>query len=141
MRKQMEKQALAWDEGEYSNRGLCILVFRNVFGAEEVAADPSEAAKSVERFIVDEAAKFGTLEKVTMFSAHRDGVVLVKFQSGYAAETCRQNVHGKLRGNRRVQDTYRDGVESFESLESTSRDKRIQDFGEWLMNAEVPDED
>ena len=90
MRKQMEKQALAWDEGEYSNRGLCILVFRNVFGAEEVAADPSEAAKSVERFIVDEAAKFGTLEKVTMFSAHRDGVVLVKFQSGYAAETCRQ---------------------------------------------------
>ena len=76
-----------------------------------------------------------------MFSAHRDGVVLVKFQSGYAAETCRQNVHGKLRGNRRVQVSYWDGVESFESFESTSRDKRIQDFGEWLMNAEVPDED
>ena len=45
MRRMMENQALAWDEGEYTNRGLCILVLRHVFEPSKVAASKTEVQK------------------------------------------------------------------------------------------------
>lgn len=154
-------QAITWDEGDYNGRitggikGLRIIVLKHVFtikdinDAKNLNKDKGEDIlfHAIESRIRKECEEFGVVEKITIFSKNIDGVVIVKFSQPSSANDAinfyNSNKHQKNNINL-IEASYWDGVTDFtvrdEIQEEAEAKKRLDDFGNWLDEQELPDE-
>jgi RNA recognition motif-containing protein len=147
-------QAVGWDTGENGRitgglKGLRIIVLQNVFDAlllrGIVEAKEDFFLKGVEKEIFEKCTEFGTVEKITIFYKNKkNGVVIVKFtQPAAAGEAIQEyncyNFRGKV-----IEASYWDGVTDYtvrnEEQESKDTETRLDEFGNWLDNQELPEE-
>ncbi len=175
-------QAMDWDdEGDVNGRisggrkGLRIIVLKHVFDPRKVKRQPKNNKKNsihhddheddqeeeegwelqVERHVRQICEEFGTLEKITIFSKHREGVVLVKFVQPSAATEAVQhyNIHNHGNGShgiekwsagRNIEASYWDGVTDYtvrdEEREQKEMERRQDEFGNWLEHQDLPEE-
>ncbi|KAL3792670.1 hypothetical protein HJC23_009398 [Cyclotella cryptica] len=145
-------QAVGWDEGENGRiagglKGLRIIVLRNMFDPADLLEDPNdEKLGALEKTVHTECEEMGTVEKITIFSKHPAGVVIVKFAQPNAASDAVNRFNGQIRddGKRKVEASYWDGVTDYtvvdEEKEAKEAEKRLDEFGDWLENQELPEE-
>ena len=145
-------QAVGWDEGENGRiagglKGLRIIVLMNMFDPNEFIDDENdEKLKALEQSVHAECEEMGTVEKITIFSKHPAGVMIVKFAQPNAASDAVNKFNGQIRdnGNRKVRASYWDGVTDYtvrdEEKEAKDTEKRLDEFGDWLENQELPEE-
>ena len=145
-------QAVGWDEEGENGRitggrkGLCIIVLKHMFTLQELAEakDEDVVLAGLEKEIRQECAQWGTVEKITVFSKHPRGVLVVKFGQPHAASTAVKAFHGRQRQGRRIEATFWDGVTDYtvhdEQAEQREAEKRHEEFGEWLEEQELPEE-
>ena len=113
--------------------------------AEEALSKTSEDLQSIEKEVHAECEEFGVVEKITVFSKHPAGVMIVKFTQPNAASDAVNAYNGKVRSNgRKVEASYWDGVTDYTcrdvEKEEKETEKRLDEFGDWLENQELPEE-
>jgi RNA recognition motif-containing protein len=151
------RQAMSWDDGSNGRltggiKGLTILVMKHLFTLEELtkAADEDVVLQKVQDEIVAACGELGSIEKITMFSKHPDGVAIVKFKEVEATTACIEKMDG-LEGWRNgavagkpIACQYWDGATDYTNrdakAEEKEEEKRLDEFGDWLDNQEVPEE-
>ncbi|KAL7517667.1 hypothetical protein ACHAWX_002574 [Stephanocyclus meneghinianus] len=145
-------QAVGWDEGENGRiagglKGLRIIVLRNMFDPDEFLDDANdEKLGALEETVHTECEEMGTVEKITIFSKHPAGVIIVKFAQPNAASDAVNRFNGRIRrdGKQQVEASYWDGVTDYtvidEEKEAKEAEKRLDEFGNWLENQELPEE-
>jgi HIV Tat-specific factor 1 len=147
-------QATDWDDGEINGRltggrkGLRIIVLKRLFHPSQLPEDEDAFFAKLEQDLRVECERHGTVEKITVFSSHPEGVVVCKFAAPGAASEAVQAFNGKLwneNGAQKVEASFWDGVTDFTSRD-TAKDQideqnRLEEFGAWLENHnELPDE-
>jgi RNA recognition motif-containing protein len=145
-------QAVGWDEGENGRiagglKGLRIIVLMNMFDPAEFVNDENdEKLRTLEQTVHSECEEMGTVEKITIFSKHPAGVIIVKFAQPNAASDAVNRFNGQVRddGKIKVEASYWDGVTDYtvidEEKEAKDAEKRLDEFGDWLENQELPEE-
>jgi len=147
-------QAVGWDEGENGRiagglKGLRIVVLMNMFDPAELKQDKKDEKllRTLEKEVHAECEEIegATVEKITVFSKHPAGVMIVKFTMPNAASDAVNKFNGKVRANgRKVEASYWDGVTDYTcrnvEKEEKEADKRLDAFGDWLENQELPEE-
>ena len=147
-------QAVGWDDGENGRitgglKGLRIIVLQNVFDALALRGigETKEDAilKGIEKEIFETCSDHGTVEKITIVAKNRrNGVVIVKFSQPTAAGEAIQEFNGKIIRGKKIEASYWDGVTDFtvrnEEQETKNAEKRLDEFGNWLDNQELPEE-
>jgi RNA recognition motif-containing protein len=144
-------QAVGWDEGENGRiagglKGLRIVVLMNLFDPMELQHDTDdEKLQALEREVRTECDECGTVEKITVFSNNPAGVMIVKFANPTAASEAVTKFNGMvLRNGRKVVASYWDGVTDYtcrdEVTEEKEAEKRLDEFGDWLENQDLPEE-
>jgi RNA recognition motif-containing protein len=144
-------QAVGWDEGENGRiagglKGLRIVVLMNMFDPRELEHDKNdEKLQKLEKEVHAECEEIGVVEKITVFSKHPAGVMIVKFTQPTAASDAVNTFNGKVRENgRKVEASYWDGVTDYTcrdmEKEEKETEKRLDEFGDWLENQALPDE-
>jgi len=146
-------QAVGWDDGANGRitggiKGLRIVVLKHVFDALELKlvgeAKEDALLKGVESEIREECQQFGDVEKITIFSKNIAGVVIVKFTQPLAASKAIEEYNGRIAKGRAIEALYWDGVTDYtvrdERKEANDSEKRLDDFGNWLDEQELPKE-
>ena len=144
-------QAVGWDEGENGRiagglKGLRIVVLMNMFNPAELVNDKNdEHLQKLEKEVHSECEELGVVEKITVFSKHPAGVMIVKFTQPNAASDTVTKFNGMVRGNgRKVEASYWDGVTDYTcrdvEMEAKETEQRLDEFGDWLENQDLPDE-
>jgi len=144
-------QAVGWDEGENGRiagglKGLRIVVLMNMFDPKDLENDVNdEKLAGLDRDLHTECQELGSVEKITVFSKHPAGVVIVKFAQPNAASDAVTHFNGKiLQNGKAVEASFWDGVTDYtmRDVEKEEKDteKRLDEFGDWLENQELPDE-
>lgn len=150
----MAAQAMGWDEGENGRiaggaKGLTIVVLENMYTKSELKKDEDATLKSVENAVISAVSAFnGTIEKVTVFSKSENSVLIIKFKEVEAANTCVREMNGLKNWRNNVDLTIKahfwDGVTDYTNVTEEEvkeeENKRLDDFGEWIDNQEVPEE-
>ncbi|GAX20280.1 HIV Tat-specific factor 1 [Fistulifera solaris] len=141
-------QARDWDDSNSrlvgGRKGLRIIVLKHLFEPnvwkDEVQEDVFFA--ELERSLRAELEVLGVVEKITVFSQR--AVVVVKFTQPSAASAVVKDWDGKLWNGRRVEAMYWDGVTDFtvrdEEKEQVETEQRLEEFGNWLDEQELPEE-
>jgi len=134
-------QARDWDEGEFNGRltggrkGLRIIVLKGVFNPDETTDDDFMKIEGELRF---KGSEFGSVEKITIFSKHLDGVVVMKFAQPGAASAAVKfwDNHDKIRAS------FWDGVTDFSTpMDDNEANEGNDRFGDWLeTQQELPQE-
>jgi RNA recognition motif-containing protein len=101
--------------------------------------------KGIEKEIFETCSDHGTVEKITIVAKNRrNGVVIVKFSQPTAAGEAIQEFNGKIIRGKKIEASYWDGVTDFtvrnEEQETKNAEKRLDEFGNWLDNQELPEE-
>lgn len=140
------KQALVWNEdddiGVSKGAALRIIVLEGMFNPEELAHD-AKLADDLEADIASECEKFGTIDKVTMFTQNPKGVVIIKFSTSFAAQECIRVMNGRFFAGSKIKCYFWDGVANFSVLPGSSsvqkmeeeekqEASRLDEFGDWL---------
>ena len=73
-----QKAALSWAEEGDESTGLRIIVLGNVFDPTELAAGGPGAADELAEEVAEEVARFGEVERMTLFSQHESGPIMVR---------------------------------------------------------------
>jgi hypothetical protein len=144
-------QAVGWDEGENGRiagglKGLRIVVLMNMFNPAEFEHDENdEKLQSLEKEVHAECEEIGSVEKITVFSKHPGGVMIVKVTQPNAASDAVTKFNGKVGSNgRKVEASYWDGVTDFTcrdvDREEKDTEKRLDEFGDWLDDQDLPEE-
>jgi RNA recognition motif-containing protein len=144
-------QAVGWDEGENGRiagglKGLRIVVLMNMFDPAEFQNDVNdEKLQSLEKEVHAECDGIGVVEKITVFSKHPAGVMIVKFTQPNAASDAVTQLNGKVRSDgRKVEASYWDGVTDYTcrdiDREEKDTEKRLDEFGDWLEDQDLPEE-
>mmetsp|Transcript_12128 Transcript_12128/g.17975 ORF Transcript_12128/g.17975 Transcript_12128/m.17975 type:complete len:392 (+) Transcript_12128:174-1349(+) len=153
-------QAVGWDESENGRiagglKGLRIIVLMNMFDPRELEHDDDDnngdentgdtRLHALEREIHTECEEIGTVEKITIFSKHPAGVVIVKFVKPNDASDAVKAFNGKVRGNgRKLEASFWDGTTDYTVVdvekEEKEAEKRLDKFGDWLEEQELPEE-
>ena len=146
-------QAIGWDEGDNGYitgglKGLTIIVLKYAFDVMALrrAGEAGEDAflAGVERRIKETCESFGTVEKITIFSSRDDAVVIVKFTQPTGASSAIEAYHGKEEDGRIIEAKFWDGVTDYTQRnlikEAEDTEKRLDEFGNWLDDQELPDE-
>ncbi|KAL7536275.1 hypothetical protein ACHAXR_007039 [Thalassiosira sp. AJA248-18] len=144
-------QAVGWDEGENGRiagglKGLRIVVLMNMFNPAELVNDKDdEKLQKLEKEVHSECDEIGVVEKITVFSKHPAGVIIVKFTQPNAASDTVNKFNGKVRGDgRKVEASYWDGVTDYTcrdvEREEKETEKRLDEFGDWLEEQDLPEE-
>ncbi|GMH51082.1 hypothetical protein TrLO_g3558 [Triparma laevis f. longispina] len=150
----MAAQAMGWDEGENGRiaggaKGLTIVVLENMYTKSELKKDEDATLKSVENAVISAVSAFnGTIEKVTVFSKSENSVLIIKFKEVEAANTCVREMNGFKNWRNNVDLTIKahfwDGVTDYTNVTEEEvkeeENKRLDDFGDWIDNQEVPEE-
>ena len=120
------------------SQGLCIVVLRHMFHPRDFRGPgAAEFESDLEADLGEELTKLGEVEKITVYSKHPDGVVVVRFADAFAAEKCLGKMSGRLYGGRRLVAEYWDGATNFDDEvdasvkeeEEAAEKKRLEDFG------------
>lgn len=86
--KNAMRQALAWNEdddmGISKSTALRIVVIEGMFSPSDFLVETF--SDELEGDIASECGKCGQIEKITVFSKHPQGVVIVKFSTSYASQ-------------------------------------------------------
>lgn len=86
----------------------------------------------------------GDVEKITAFSKNPEGVIVIKFSQPTAASDAIAKYHGTMRRGRRIDGSFWDGVTDYtvrdEEKETKEETKRLDDFGKFLDNQDLPEE-
>jgi hypothetical protein len=146
-------QATSWDAGENGRltggvKGLTIVVLKRLFDLGELGGGrEDDVLKEVEGEIVKICGELGSIEKITVFSRHPDGVAIVKFKEVDAANECIRIVAGLegFRGRKgKAGAHFWDGATDYTNRDAKKEEKeeeeRLDQFGDWLENQEVPEE-
>mmetsp|Transcript_25722 Transcript_25722/g.36668 ORF Transcript_25722/g.36668 Transcript_25722/m.36668 type:complete len:269 (+) Transcript_25722:249-1055(+) len=149
-------QAVGWDESENGRiagglKGLRIIVLMNMFDPRELECDNGDdddndtRLRALEREVHTQCEEIGTVEKITIFSKHPAGVIIVKFVKPNDASDAVKAFNGKVRGNgRKVEASFFDGVTDYTVVdvekEEKEAEKRLDKFGDWLEEQELPEE-
>ena len=143
-------QAVGWDEGENGRitggkKGLCIIVLKGMFDLVELKNEGEDKVLSaLEQEIREECEPLGDLEKITAFSKNPEGVIVIKFGQPTAASDAIAKYHGTMRRGRRIDASFWDGVTDYtvrdEEKETKEETKRLDDFGKFLDNQDLPEE-
>merc|ERR1711988_1759918 len=145
------KNALAWgeddDSGLSGTNNLKIVVIQGMFSPSDFINDPN-FERELEEDIAEES-KCGEIKKITVFSEHKDGVVIVKFATSYAAQECIMITNGRFFAGKNLKAFIWDGVTNYgektiDQLEKEEKaeDKALDEFGDWLEEEqeELPEE-
>ena len=146
------QQALSWDDDHESlthapTHILRIVILENMFTPSDF--DDPTFSDELENDVAQGCGAMGTIEKITFFSKHPDGVVAVKFLSANAAADCVAKMHGRFFGGRKLKASYWDRITDYTSVqaeevvaqEQEQEEKRQQEFGAWLEDqVDLPDE-
>jgi hypothetical protein len=100
-----QRQALSWndddDGGGVRKRDLLtIVVLERAF--DPIALARCEASQkearlhALERKVAVNCGKFGEIDKITVYSKHPEGAVIVRFRTNYAAQQCKEQLHGQV---------------------------------------------
>ncbi len=152
-------QAVGWDESENGRiagglKGLRIIVLMNMFDPRELECENDgnqdednndTRLRALEREVHTQCEEIGTVEKITIFSKHPAGVVIVKFVKPNDASDAVKAFNGKVRGNgRKVEASFWDGTTDYTVVdvekEEKEAEKRLDKFGDWLEEQELPEE-
>ena len=143
-------QAVGWDEGENGRitggkKGLCIIVLKGMFDLVELKNEGEDKVLSaLEQEIRKECEPLGDVEKITAFSKNPEGVIVIKFSQPTAASDAIAKYHGTMRRGRRIDGSFWDGVTDYtvrdEEKETKEETKRLDDFGKFLDNQDLPEE-
>lgn len=152
-------QAVGWDESENGRiagglKGLRIIVLMNMFDPRELECDNDRdedednddtRLRALEREVHTQCEEIGTVEKITIFSKHPAGVVIVKFVKPNDASDAVKSFNGKVWGNgRKVEASFWDGTTDYTVVdvekEEKEAEKRLDKFGDWLEEQELPEE-
>jgi HIV Tat-specific factor 1 len=144
-------QAVGWDEGENGRiagglKGLRIVVLLNIFDPVELKHDINdEKLQALEKEVRTTCEDIGIVEKITVFSNHPAGVMIVKFSLPTAASEAVTKFNGLvLQNGRKVEASYWDGVTDYTCQDAVKdeneTEKRLDEFGDWLENQDLPDE-
>ncbi|KAF1327043.1 Rna-binding protein, partial [Globisporangium splendens] len=131
VKKIEQEKALSWNEGgDDDKNGLRIVVIKHMFTPEEIEDEAYE--NELRDDILAECLKIGEVTKITLFSKHADGVVVVKFESTGAAATCLDVMNGRFFAGRKLECSFWDGTD-YTYRESKDEEKeRAEKFSEWL---------
>jgi HIV Tat-specific factor 1 len=146
-------QATDWDEGEFNGRltggrkGLRIIVLKHLFNPAVLAGTPNEDVllARMEQDLHAECEQWGVVEKITVFSKHPEGVVIVKFSKPGAASDAVKELDGRMwKEAGRIEASFWDGDTDFtvqdEAKEQKESEQRETQFGSWLEHQELPEE-
>ncbi|KAJ0407894.1 hypothetical protein P43SY_009181 [Pythium insidiosum] len=126
-----QEKALSWNEGDDGDRaGLRIVVIKHMFTPDEIEDDAYELELKQE--IEEECSKMGEITKVTMFSKHPDGVVVIKFASAGSAAKCVEVMNGRFFAGRKLVSHFWDGADYTHRESKEEEKKRAEKFDEWL---------
>jgi RNA recognition motif. (a.k.a. RRM, RBD, or RNP domain) len=67
----------------------------------------------LETDVASECGKCGQIEKITVFSKHPNGVVIVKFNTSYASQECVKLMDGRFFGGKKLRCYFWDGATDF----------------------------
>ena len=148
------RQALAWNEdddiGVSNKKALKIVVLEGMFVPSDFADE--SFADELEKDVVNEiSAKCGQIEKITLFSKHEKGIIVVKFTTSFSSQECVNLMNGRFFGGRKIKSYFWDGVTNYNistnyikgiEEEEKAEAARINDFGDWLEEEqeELPEE-
>ena len=108
-------QALAWNEeddlGLSNASALKIVVIEGMFVPQDF--NDESFSDLLEQDIATECGKCGQIEKITVFSKHVKGVVIVKFSTSYAAQECVRSMNGRFFGGKQLRSYFWDGQTDF----------------------------
>ena len=146
-------QAVGWDEGENGRiagglKGLRIIVLKHMFNPASFVNDANdEKLRTLEQKVHAECEEMGTVEKITIFAKHPAGVVIVKFAQPNSASDAVNKFNGTsfdIGSEKTVEASYWDGVTDYtvkdDEKEAQDAEKRLDEFGDWLENQELPEE-
>jgi RNA recognition motif-containing protein len=158
-------QAVGWDEGENGRiagglKGLRIIVLMNMFDPKELVLgndddnendnESTQQLRTLEREIHTKCEEIGAVEKITIFSKHPAGVVIVKFVKPNDASDAVKAFNGKVWEGaigRKVEASFWDGITDYTAggvedaeKEMKENEKRLDKFGDWLEEQELPEE-
>ena len=144
------KQALSWNDeedlGVNNKTALKIVVIQGMFSPYNFLKgdiDEDKELKELEEDIVEECTlKCGIIEKLTIFSKHPQGIIVVKFNKAFAAEQCIKLMDGRYYNKVKLRCFYWDGstnyslstINSADNLEIKKETERLEEFGNWLEN-------
>ena len=144
-------QATDWDEGDFNGRltggrkGLRIIVLKGLFDPSS-SSQIDEDWEDLETNVRSECEQWGVVEKITVFSKHPEGVVIVKFVQPSAASEAVKAWDGRERWRMsagRVRAHYWDGVTDYtlrdEEQDQKEEQQRHKEFGDWLEKQELPE--
>jgi|EP01033_Poteriospumella_lacustris_P006976 hypothetical protein len=144
------RAALSWNEDDDSgmarSSALKIVVLEGMF--DPISFKNPSFEKELELDTANECAKFGVIEKLTIFSKHPRGIIIVKFATGFAAQECIRVMNGRFFGGQKIRAFYWDGATNYAvqcvNLEDEEKEEeaRLEEFGSWLEQeqAELPEE-
>ena len=147
--KTAARQAVDWDEGENGRIaggeiGLTIVVLKNVFCAEDVPSGKDESNEFFSKIEETLRERLPALLKLTVFSKHREGVIICKFKTTLAANECLGDMNNMMFMNRRVAAHFWDLTTDYSSKDfeqkAKEEEKRLDNFGDWLDQQELPEE-
>ncbi|KAL1644758.1 hypothetical protein SLS58_004223 [Diplodia intermedia] len=145
-KKQMDRKLTDWgDEDEYQNKASSdgagtrwerTVVLKHMFTLHELEEDP-EAEDDIQADIMEEAQKFGEVEKVFVFNEEPQGVVSIKFGDQSAAKDCVKAFNGRMFDKRPIMAYIADGKEFFKRTKRDDEEKekaRLEQFGKDLQS-------
>ena len=142
-------QAIDWDEGDNGRitggrKGLRIIVLKHMFQPSDLLKDEDAVLAKLEHDVHTECEQWGEVEKITVFSKHPEGIVVVKFAQPAAASTAVTEFHGRDHNGKQIEAIFWDGVTDFtvrdEEKEKIESEKRQEEFGKWLESQALPEE-
>ena len=122
------------------------MVLMHIFDPKELTKDKNDKKlRKLDQEVHAECEELGTVEKITVFSKHPAGVMIVKFAQPNAASDAVTKFNGKVRGTgHKVDASYWDGVTDYTmhdaEKEEKETEKRLDEFGDWLENQDSPEE-
>jgi len=115
-----------------------------------------EILKELEQDVVEECTlKCGVIDKITIFSKHPKGIIIVRFQTAFAAEACVKLMDGRWYDKTQLKCFYWDGTTNYSvtsaslslgggrvaEIEGVQEERRLEAFGSWLdQQDDLPDE-
>lgn len=153
------KQALTWNEdddmGISKASALRIIVLENMFTLQEMKETNNtggiDYADELEKDIAEEVGKIGIIEKITIFTKNPKGIIVIKFQTAFAAQECIRIMNGRFFAGKKIKCYFWDGVTNYsmvpktmieEDEEDKKEEDRLNEFGDWLEQEqeELPEE-
>jgi hypothetical protein len=143
-------QAIGWDEGDNGRitggrKGLHIIVLKHMFQLSDLTKDEDAVLRKLEHDVRTECEQWGVVQKITIFSKHPEGIIIVKFMQPTAASTAVTEFDGRELNGRRIEAIFWDGVTDYTVRDDEEKEKeeseiRQEDFGKWLESQQLPEE-